>query len=278
MQAGQGRSTDLHPLLAARCGHCDGQLERPPRSNRVVARPRPWRRSGLGTRTHAKARCPPSTGAAPRVPSPARPLSPDLVAAPVVGGQPGEVRVWPAVRVRAPPGSRDPVLVARNPAAPGRGWGVGRGGVREARRKSWRLCGASPCVRVPRPERRHGRGLAAPRPRLRQAVALAQPDMPAAVLERPLLNSPAKSATSRLPPFRHAVRDAGSSDQQLLCRLVDGCPGRGRPVGCWHDRSLNPAPRCQVKRCGVVPAAAVPAPASTPKRSTRPTPTTLNRA
>ena len=89
----------------------------------------------------------------------------------------------------------------QNPAPPGRGCGVGQGGVREARRKSWRLRGASPCVRVPRHERRHGRGLAAPRPCPRQAVEAAQPDTPAAAIERPLSRSPAKSANSRRPPL-----------------------------------------------------------------------------
>ena len=71
---------------------CDGQLKRPPPSNGVVARPRPRGRSGLGTRTHATGRCPRSTGAAPRVPSPARPHSPDQAAAPVDGGQQDNVK------------------------------------------------------------------------------------------------------------------------------------------------------------------------------------------
>ena len=61
-------------------------------------------------RTHATGRCPRSTGAAPRVPSPARPPSPALAAAPVVGGQQEDVRVWPAGRARATPGRRDPLL------------------------------------------------------------------------------------------------------------------------------------------------------------------------
>ena len=104
-------------------------LQRPPRSSWVVTRPRPWRRPGLGTRTHATGRCPRSTVAAPRVPSPARPPSPDLAAAPVVGGQPEDVRVWPSGRVRTPPGSRSSGLAASKPCCTKPGlWGrAGRG-------------------------------------------------------------------------------------------------------------------------------------------------------
>ena len=98
----------------------------------------------------------------------------------------------------------------QNPAAPGRGCGVGQGGVREARRPSWRLRGASPCVRVPRLERRHGRGLAAPTPRLQQSVALAQTDRPAAALESPLFEQSRKVAMSRNPPLQRRSPGANS--------------------------------------------------------------------
>ena len=75
----------------------------------VVAKPRPWRRSGLGTRAHATGRWPRSTDAAPRVPSPARPPGPGMAAAPVVGGQQDNTRPSPA-------GEREPRRAAAIPS------------------------------------------------------------------------------------------------------------------------------------------------------------------
>ena len=123
---------------------------------------------------------------------------------------------------------RPPSRRRQNPVPPGRGCGVGQGGVREARRKSRRLRGASPRVRVPSSERRHGRGLAAPRPRLRQVAGndkscsssakhASAARLATITLERPLSNNPAKTATSRTP-------SSGADELCVGSRRALACP------------------------------------------------------
>ena len=63
----------------------------PSRANVAATRPRPWRRSRLGTRTHATDRRRRKIAAAPRVPSPARPHHLDLAGAMVDRGQQNSV-------------------------------------------------------------------------------------------------------------------------------------------------------------------------------------------
>ena len=77
----------------------------------------------------------------------------------------------------------------------------------------------SPCARAPRPERRHGRGLAALRTRPRQAVAAPQPDRPTA----------RSNARFRAGPERQQRAVAG---HPIVCWLT---PGR-------QTNGLNPLP------------------------------------
>ncbi len=218
-------------------------------SSRRAARPRPWGRSALGTRTHGPDRGMRKVVPAPRVPSPARPHDLDLVQAVVDFGELNPQLTW------RQPQRATAACACRQCAATrlqGRGCGAGRGLAREARRQPHPQHAAPSCVRVPSSARPHGLGLAATVSACRHpARARAVPQTSAVSLRTPgaakrlecsgglvsgLCCAPTASQSSAATP-EHQPSSGG---------LVSGLSHARTAFGCRPARSSHrwPAARC----------------------------------